>query len=243
MSLLTTERFAVAIAEVADTLLDEFDLIDFLHTVTRHTADLVDAAAVGLLLADLRGELHFVAASQEAAEMLELFQLQNREGPCLEAFTSGVPVASEDLSRETARWPKFAPRATAAGFGTVQAIPMRLRDSVIGALNVFTAAERHLDISELAVVRALADVATIGLLQERAIRRGALLAEQLQKALNSRVVIEQAKGAIAQARGTTTDLAFELLRSHARRNHLNITDLARICVTEPARVPGLMPGQ
>jgi hypothetical protein len=243
MSQHTAEKFAAVIAEVADTLLDEFDLIDFLHTVTRHTADLVDAAAVGLMLADPRGDLRFVAASQEAAEMLELFQLQNREGPCLEAFTSGAPVGSEDLERESGRWPKFAPRATAAGFGTVQAIPMRLRDIVIGALNVFTAAGRHLDVAELAVVRALADVATIGLLQERAIRRGSLLAEQLQKALTSRVIIEQAKGAIAQARGTTTDLAFELLRSHARRNHFNITDLAQICMNDPRRVPELMPAR
>ena len=240
MSLRTTERFAAVIAEVADTLVDEFDLIDFLHTVTRHTADMVDAAAVGLMLADLRGELHFVAASQEAAEMLELFQLQNHEGPCLEAFLSGAPVGSDDLSREASRWPKFAPRATAAGFGTVRAIPMRLRDTVIGALNVFTAPQRHLDVAEVAVIRALADVATIGLLQERAIRRSALLAEQLQKALNSRVVIEQAKGAVAQARGITTDLAFELLRSHARRNHLKITDVAQLCLDEPARVPELM---
>lgn len=117
---------------------------------------------------------------------------------------------------------------------------MRLRDSVIGALNVFTTAQRQLGSAELAVIRALADVATIGLLQERAIRRGALLAEQLQKALTSRVIIEQAKGAIAQAKGISTDAAFELLRFHARRSQLGITDLARTCIDEPRRVPDLM---
>jgi GAF domain-containing protein len=242
MTLLSAERFAAVIAEVADTLVDEFDLIDFLHTVTRHTADLIDAAAVGLMLADLQGKLHFIAASQEAAAMLEIFQIQNREGPCLDAFRSGTIVTSDNLGQEIHRWPRFAPRAAAAGFGAVHAIPMRLRDSVIGALNVFTRPDRHVNNSELAVVRALADVATISLLQERAIRRGSQLAEQLQLALTSRVIIEQAKGAIAQARGTTADRAFEILRSYARRHHLKITELARTCVNEPSQVPELMPG-
>jgi transcriptional regulator with GAF, ATPase, and Fis domain len=236
----STEGFAAVIAEVADTLVDEFDLIDFLHTVTRHTADLLDAAAVGLMLADVAGELHFVAASQEAAEMLEIFQIQNREGPCLEAFLTGAPVSSADLTQETDRWPSFAARARAAGFGAVEAVPMRLRDNTIGALNVFTVAERRLSVTDLAVVRALADVATISLLQERAIQRGALLAEQLQKALNSRIIIEQAKGALAQARGITADAAFERIRSHARRHHLTITEVSRLCATDPTGVPGLM---
>ena len=159
--------------------------IDFLHTVTRHTADLLEATAVGLMLANPQGELHFVAASQEVAAMLELCQIQNHEGPCLDAFRSGAIVTSDNLAQETDRWPRFAPQAVVAGFGAVHAIPMRLRDSVIGALDVFTPTERHLDSSELAVVRALADVATISLLQERAIRRSALLAEQLQLALTS----------------------------------------------------------
>lgn len=117
---------------------------------------------------------------------------------------------------------------------------MRLRDTTIGALNVFTATERQLSVTDLAVVRALADVATISLLQERAIQRGALLAEQLQKALNSRIIIEQAKGALAQARGITADAAFERIRSHARGHHLTITEVARLCVTDPAGVPDLM---
>jgi len=236
----STEAFAAVIAEVADTLVDEFDLIDFLHSVTQHTADLVGAAAVGLMLADAGGDLQFVAASQEAAEMLEIFQIQNREGPCLEAFHTGTPVASADLTKEMVRWPRFAPLATAAGFGTVQAMPMRLRDNTIGALNVFTVTERQLSVTDLAVVRALADVATISLLQERAIQRGALLAEQLQKALTSRIIIEQAKGALAQARGITADDAFQRIRSHARRHHLTIADVARMCVTDPSGVPGLM---
>jgi hypothetical protein len=239
---LSVERFAAVIAEVADTLVDQFDLIDFLHTVTGHDADLLDAAA-GLMLADLQGELHFVAASQEAAEMLELFQIQNRVGPCLDAFTTGSAVVSADLTRAADRWPQFAPRAVAAGFGTVHALPLRLREDVIGALNVFSASERTLSPAEMAVIQALADVATIGLLQERAIQRGALLTEQLEKALTSRVIIERAKGAIAQVHALSVDEAFALLRGYARRNHLNITDLARACVTEPASVHELMQSQ
>jgi GAF domain-containing protein len=240
VSTLSVERFAAVIAEVADTLVDQFDLIDFLHTVTGHAADLLDAAAVGLMLADLNGELHFVAASQEAAQMLELFQIQNREGPCLDAFTTGRAVVSADLSHADDRWPQFAPRAVGAGFGTVHAFPLRLRHDVIGALNVFSASERPLAPAELAVIQALADVATIGLLQERAIQRGALLAEQLQKALTSRVIIEQAKGAVAQVHAFSVDEAFTLLRAHARQNHLSITDLARTCLAEPSTVPELM---
>lgn len=240
MSVVSTERFAAVIAEVADTLVDEFDLLEFLHAVTGHAAELVNAAAAGLMLADVHGRLHFVAASEEAAETLELFQVQNREGPCLEAFTSGAPVISASLGQAADRWPQFAPRAVAAGFGAVHALPMRLRDTVIGALNVFTAQERRLESAELAVVQALADVATIGLLQERAIRRGALLAEQLEGALTSRVIIEQAKGAIAQVHGVTVDVAFEALRSYARRNHRNLTDLARACLSDPRQFPDLM---
>ena len=240
MNSISAERFAGVVAEVADTLVDNFDLIDFLHMVTSHTADLLEATAVGLMLADVRGDLHFVAASHEAAEMLELFQVQNQEGPCLDAFRSGKPVTSADLSTATDRWPTFAPRAVAAGFSTVHAMPMRLRDQVIGALNVFAEHPRQLDMAEVAIVQALADVATIGLLQERAIQRGALLAEQLQKALTSRVIIEQAKGAIAQVHRTTVNQAFLLLRSYARSHHHNITDLATACLNEPERFPELM---
>lgn len=239
MGVVSAERFAAVIVDVADTLTDEFDIIDFLHTVTSSTADLLDAAAVGLMLADPAGELHFVAASEEAAETLELFQLQNREGPGHDAFTSGLPVSSADIAGEVGRWPRFAPRAIEAGLATAQAVPLRLRDEVIGALTVFAAGERALDATELAVVRALADVATIGLLQERAIRESVALADQLQRALTSRVIIEQAKGALAQLHATTVDDAFERLRTHARSNRLSLTDVATGVVNDPNRFPEL----
>src|SRR4030095_10359429 len=163
---------------------------------------LVAPAAVGIVLADPRGRLEFMAGSNENVKILELFQLQNQEGPCLEAFHTAQPVINVDLGAAGDRWPKFAPRATALGFQAVHAFPLRLRQQVIGAMNVFGATKGgELHDTDVAVMQAVADVASIGLIQERAIRRGEVLTEQLQGALNSRVVIEQAKGAVAQARG------------------------------------------
>jgi GAF domain-containing protein len=235
MTTVSAERLAKIFVEASDTLVDEFDLIDFLHMLTVRTADLVEAAAAGLLLADQRGRLEFMAASDENAKLLELFQVQNSEGPCLDAFRTAQPVVNADLRAAAGRWPRFAPRATAAGFRSVHAFPLRLRSEVIGALNVFGAdTGGTLDDADVPIVQALADVAAIGLLQERAIRRGEILTEQLQGALNSRVVIEQAKGAVAQARGVSVDEAFGLIRGFARRNNRLLGDVARAIVTDPA---------
>ncbi|GAA4456028.1 GAF and ANTAR domain-containing protein [Phytohabitans houttuyneae] len=241
MTTVSAERLARVFVEVADTLVDEFDLIDFLHMLTDRTATLVDAAAVGLLLADQRGQLEFLAASDENAKLLELFQVQNKEGPCLDAFHTATPVVNADLADATSRWPRFAPRATAAGFRSVHAFPLRLRSQVIGALNVFGREPgpslRDFDVP---IVQALADIAAIGLLQERAIRRGELLTEQLQGALNSRIIIEQAKGAVAQARAVSVDEAFALIRAYSRAHNRRISDIAHTIVTEPTGIPELI---
>jgi GAF domain-containing protein len=226
--------------EIADTLVDDFDLMGFLYTLTLRTAELLDASEVGLMISGADGDLQFVAASREVAETLELFQHQVHEGPCLDAFRTGTAVTNVELASALDRWPEFAPRAIAAGFAVVHAFPMRLREQVIGALNVFTAADRLLPAHELTVVRGLADVATISLLQERALRRATLLTEQLQVALSSRVLIEQAKGALAQIHGTDVEAAFQLLRSYARRHHHRLTDLAQGCLTRPEDYPELM---
>jgi GAF domain-containing protein len=226
---------ATIFVEVADTLVDEFDLIDFLHMLTDRAASLVDAAAVGIVLADLRGRLEFMAGSNENVKLLELFQLQNHEGPCLEAFRTGHPVINVDLGAAGGRWPRFAPRATALGFQAVHAFPLRLRQQVIGAMNVFGVTKGgDFHDTDVAVMQALADVAAIGLIQERAIRRGEVLTEQLQGALNSRVVIEQAKGAVAQARGVSVDEAFASIRSYARSNNRRLTEVAHTIVAGPA---------
>jgi GAF domain-containing protein len=240
MTTVSAERLAMIFVEVADTLVDEFDLLEFLHMLTERAADLVGAASVGLMLADQRGRLEFMAGSNENVRLVELFQLQNQEGPCLEAFRTGQPVINVDLGQASGRWPLFAPRATAVGFQAVHAFPLRLREQVIGALNVFGATRGgNLAEAEVPVIQALADVATIGLLQERAIRRGEELTEQLQSALNSRIVIEQAKGAIAQVRAVSVDEAFTLIRAYARNHNLRLIDLAQTIVTDLSSLPEL----
>ena len=224
--MISTERLTDVFVEVADTLITDFDLVDFLHKLTDHAAAVSGAEAVGLLLADQQGQLRYMAASNETGKMLELFQLQNAEGPCLDAYSSRVPVVNADLATASDRWPKFAPAAIAAGFQSVHAFPMRLRDTVIGALNLFGHADVAFEDQEVRVVQALADVATIGLLQERSITRSDSLTEQLQGALNSRIVIEQAKGALARHKGTTPSAAFEVMRSEARRSRRRLVDVA-----------------
>jgi GAF domain-containing protein len=240
MTTVSAERLASIFVEVADTLVEEFDLIEFLQMLTDRTADLVGAAAVGLVLADGRGNLEFMAGSNENVRLLELFQLQNHEGPCLEAYRTGQPVINVDLGAATPRWPRFAPQATAIGFQSVHAFPLRLRNQVIGALNVFGDTKGgDFDGADVPIVQALADVAAIALLQERAIRRGEALTEQLQGALNSRIVIEQAKGAVAQAQDISVDEAFVTIRGYARRHNRKLTELAQAIITDRTTPPEL----
>lgn len=232
MSTVSADRLARVFVEIADTLVDEFDLIEFLHLVTSRSSELVDTAAAGLLLADHRGHLQFMAASTEEARLLELFQVQNEEGPCQDAFRSGEPVVNADLDAAGERWPLFAPRAVSAGYQSVHAFPLRLRSEVIGALNLFGTGHNRLDPDDAQIIQALADVATIGILQERSIHRSEVLTEQLQSALNSRVVIEQAKGVIAEQQDVSVSDAFELLRAYARRKRQRLVDVAAAVVAD-----------
>ncbi|MGD0068697.1 MAG: GAF and ANTAR domain-containing protein [Streptosporangiaceae bacterium] len=215
--------------ELTDTMVADFDIIDFLHVLTRRSAELLNVSAAGLLLADPRGELRVVAASSEAARLLELFQLQSDQGPCLDCFRSGRPVSATDLTPDQ-RWPRFADAAGQAGFCAVQALPMRLRDQVIGALNLFRGTAGAFDADTVQVGQALADVATISLLHERNMRRSDTLNEQLQAALNSRVIIEQAKGKLAERLGIDVNQAFTVLRDQARNRNQRLSDLARAFV-------------
>lgn len=237
MTVVSTDRLADTFVELADTLVDDFDVFEFLMKVTQRTAELIGGADVGLLLADGRDRLQFMAASNEDAKRLELFQVQVDEGPCLDAFQSGQPVVNADLRDAADRWPRFAPRAAAAGYRSVHAFPLRLRQDVIGAINVFGTDDARWKDGDAHIVQTLAHIATIGLLQERAARRGAVLAEQLQSALNTRIVIEQAKGAIAQFRGVTVDEAFVLLRAHARNTGTHLAEVAHAALTDPAALP------
>ncbi len=222
--------------ELTDTMVADFDVIDFLQVLTDRSAQLLDVSAAGLLLADHRGELRVVAASSEGARVLEVLQVELGEGPCLDCFRTGRAVTATDLGTDR-RWPRFADAAAQAGFAAVQALPMRLREQVIGALNLFRAAPGEFDPENVRVGQALADVATIGLLHERNMRRRDTLNEQLQAALNSRVVIEQAKGKLAERLGLDMDQAFAVLREYARTRNLRLSELARAFIDGTQNIP------
>jgi hypothetical protein len=222
-----TDLLSATFVELADTLVAGFDIIDFLLMLTERSALLLEVTAAGVLLADPRGGLRMAAASSQEVRLLELFQLQSDEGPCLDCYRTAQPTGAADLAAAHQKWPRFAAAGLEAGFRSVQALPMRLRHEVVGVLNLFGAVPGVMSQQSLRLGQALADVATIGLLNERIIRRGDLLNGQLQAALNSRVVIEQAKGRLAERLGLTMDDAFAALRAQARNNNERITEVAR----------------
>ncbi|WP_194907088.1 GAF and ANTAR domain-containing protein [Catenulispora rubra] len=225
---MTRERLlAEAFVDTADALVEDFDVIDFLHTLTERCVEILDVDAAGIMLSDAGRVLHAAASSTENARLLELFELQSEAGPCIEAFTTGRPVVNVDLRASTERWPRFAEAAQATGFVSAHALPLRLREKVIGALNLFCERPGALTESDVRSGQALADVATVAILAHRSLRHADLLAEQLQYALTSRIAIEQAKGVLAERRGINVDEAFALLRGHARSHNLRLSDLAR----------------
>jgi GAF domain-containing protein len=223
------ERFVA----LADTLVDDYDVVEVLDGLMRTSLELLDVDQAGLLLTDPAGRLQRVASSSEEARLMELLQVQTREGPCVEAVTTGQIVVVDDISRTRDRWPVFAERAVAEGFLSVYAFPMRLRESIVGGLNLFAAGRDRLDEESLVIAKALADIATIGILQQRTLHRSSLLAENLQRALNTRIVIEQAKGVLSERGHLPMDQTFDLLRSYARSNHLKLSELAHSVVHPP----------
>ncbi|GAA1302207.1 GAF and ANTAR domain-containing protein [Saccharothrix xinjiangensis] len=225
------DRLVETFVELADTLVDDFDVIDFLHMLVDRCVELLDVDAAGLLLADQQGRLRLIASSDEQTRLLELFQLQNDDGPSLDAFATGTRVGHPDLSDAGERWPRFTAAATEAGFAAVDAVPMRLRSEVIGALNLFRNRSGELDATALRTATALVDVATIGLLQQRSIHHHQVLTEQLQAALTSRVIVEQAKGLIAERLGIDMDTAFAALRGYARGHNLKLSRVAHDVIT------------
>jgi GAF domain-containing protein len=223
-----SQRLARVCVELADTLTESFDVVDFLHTLTDRCVELLGADAAGLMLTDQRGGLQLMASTVERARVLELFELQEQEGPCLECFNSGLAITNVELPEAHRRWPVFTPAAVEAGFNATHALPMRLRGRVIGALNLFTEQAVRLSESDIGVGQALADIATIGLLHQRNTDEQTILSEQLQTALHTRVLIEQAKGALAAHAGDGVSVrgAFAMMRAHARSNDLTLTDVA-----------------
>jgi GAF domain-containing protein len=223
-------RMAQVFVELADTLTENFDVVDFLQTLTDRCVELLEADASGLMLTNQRGGLTLMAATLERARVLELFELQVQEGPCLECFTTGEAITNVDLAEARRRWPTFSPAAVQAGFGGTHALPMRLRGQVIGALNLFTDEPVQLSETDIGVGQAMADVATIGLLHQRNTHEQTILSEQLQNALHSRVLVEQAKGVLAARAGIGVNEAFTRMRTHARTSQLSLTEVATAVV-------------
>ena len=238
----TEQRLAQVFVELADTLVDEFDAIDFLATLTERSVELLDADAAGVIVRDRRGALQVVASTTHKAEILELFELQNDEGPCLDCLGSGQPVVNVSVAEARTRWPEFSAAAGRAGYHSTHALPLRLRDSVVGAMNLFSQDTGRLSDEHVALGRALADIATIGLLQERAVRESGMLAEQLQTALNSRIMIEQAKGVLFAIAGTEMGVAFSLMRDYSRRNNVPVKVVAQRVIERELTVDDLTNG-
>ncbi len=222
-----------AFIHLADTLVADFDMLDLLHGLTTDCVALFPADAAGLLISDHAGTLQLVASSSEAVRLVELFQLQADEGPCLDCYRSGAPVSAPDLAAE-GKWARFTGRAAEQGFHSVHAVPMRLRGHTIGALNLFGAASAALPPADLRAVQALADAATISILQERDFHAEQAMTAKLQIALNRRAIIEQAKGLLAEVGRIDMGEAFIRLRDHAHATDQPLTDLARRIVTREA---------
>ena len=218
---------ARTLVEMADTLVDDFDLVELLARLVDRCVEVLDVSAAGLMLVAPEGDLRLAASSSEVMRVLELFELQAQEGPCLESYRTGEPVVNQDLAVVNGRWPVFAPVAFEAGFRSVHALPMRLRGQVIGALNLFRTGEGVLDAVDVPAAQSLADMGTIAILQYRAAIEAQRLNEQLNFALNSRILIEQAKGVLAERAGIDIEQAFSRLRGYARNHNARLVNVAQ----------------
>jgi GAF domain-containing protein len=219
-------RILQTFAMLADTMVDDYDVVDLLQLLVDACHDVLGISAAGILLADDDGDLQVVASTSEASRLVELMQLGAQAGPCIECYRTGAAVSVASISSVPEKWGAFRDSATAHGFGATDAVPLRLRDTTIGALNLLREEEGPPDDFDVVAARAFADVATIGILHERSLRESELLARQLQQALQSRIVIEQAKGVVSFTNGVPIDDAFQIIRSYARRNQLPLSGVA-----------------
>lgn len=213
--------------ELADTMVTGYDVVDLLHRLVTRCARTLDVAGVGILIPDADGTLEVVASTSERSQLISLLQLSEEQGPCLDAYHSGEQVTVSDIAGIRERWPRFASAAGELGYRWMHAIPLRLREDVIGSLNLFGDRLGALSPDDAMAARGLADIATIGILHERAFREADLARQQLQHALDSRVVIEQAKGILSHVHNIDMDAAFQQLRERARSNHQKLSDVAR----------------
>ncbi|RII94629.1 ANTAR domain-containing protein [Clavibacter michiganensis] len=223
----TREELLVrAFVTLADSMVTDYDMIDLLQTLVDETTKLFDAAASGIILGPDVDHLEVVVSTSERSRFVGLMQLRAGEGPCVEAVTTGAVVSVANTAEITDRWPRFAAEAAQAGYVSVHAIPLRLRGQIIGSLNLFRNHEGALNHADAIAAQALADVATISVLQERSVRDSSIVAEQLSRALDSRVIIEQAKGVIAHNHGLDMGAAFNAIRNDARRRRIAVAVVA-----------------
>lgn len=235
-------RLNAAFVMVADTLIADYDVVDLLHNLVTECVAIVDATAGGLMLADSASQLQLVASTSESANLVEVMQLAAGAGPCIRCFTTGTVVSIPDIAATGDQWPAFRDAAVHEGFLAVHSVPMRLRGDTLGTMNLFSITPGRLSQRDASAAQALADVATIGVLQERVASQALLVAEQLQRALDSRVLIEQAKGAISQATGASVDEAFSALRRYARSHNRTLRDVSQSIIDRSLDI-GLITGQ
>ena len=219
-----------SLVEMADTLVEDYDVVDLLTRLADRCVSLLGVSAAGVMLVSPAGKLGLVASSSEAMRLLELFELQAEEGPCLDAFRTGAPIEHEDLRAGSGRWPSFSAAALEAGFRSASALPLRLREATLGALNLLSVTKAPMDEADLIVARAFADLAALSIVQHRASAQAQRLNEQLSEALTSRIVIEQAKGVIAERAGASLAEAFSRLRAYARHHNLRLTEVAQAAI-------------
>jgi GAF domain-containing protein len=232
-----------SLVEMADSLVDDYDVVDLLTGLTDRCVTLLGVSAAGVMLASPSGGLGLVASSSEAMRLLELFELQEQEGPCLDAFRSGGRVDQEDLRAGSGRWPLFSAAAVRAGFQSAVALPLRLREVTLGALNLLSTTRSPIGEADVIVARGFADLAALSILQHRASAEAQRLNEQLSVALTSRIVIEQAKGVISERAGIDLADAFARLRGYARNANLPLTDVARAAVNGTLDPRAWTPGE
>lgn len=237
MAELTREGQLVdAFATLADTLVDDYDAVELLQTLVDNCRDLLDVTAAGILLADLDGNLEVVASTSEASRLVEVMQLSAQAGPCIDCYTTGAAVSVPDIRESPDKWSRFRDSAHEQGFASVFALPMRLRETTIGALNLLRAETGELNERDVRAAQALADVATIGILHARSLRESDAVRDQLQRALSSRIVIEQAKGVLSQTNDMSTDEAFSLMRRYARSHGMLLSIVAEQIVSRSLKI-------
>lgn len=219
-------RISRTFIRLADTQVSAFDLADSLNGLAEQCVELLAVPAAGVLLLDPHGNLAAAAPSAQREKLMALFSTGADSGFWADILQSGTAVHCTELHSEPARWPSFTTAAEKCGFKALHALPMRLRERTIGVLILLSSEPGGADSDDLALAQALADIATIGILQHRTIETGDRLNQQLQTALTSRVVIEQAKGVLSHHGSLSMDEAFRRLRRYTRSHNRLLTDLA-----------------